>query len=189
MNPVDYKKLVSVGAIIGIVVIVTLAFAKNITLGLNFDTLGLAGTAATLDWILWGIFREKLWKLKILHSWLVLIPNLGGKWHGTLRWKDATTNEFHKKEVLLLIKQTLTRITLDMKTDEMKSKSSSASIFYDGHRNEVGVEYTYESTPETLIRERNPIHYGTTHLEYKNGELVGEYWTSRRTIGEIKLIR
>ena len=50
--------------------------------------------------------------------------------------------------------------------------------------------YTYITNPKNKYSKLNPIQYGTCRLATSNpNNLVGVYWTSRQTIGDIELKR
>ena len=51
--------------------------------------------------------------------------------------------------------------------------------------------YNYINEPDVTIRGRSQIHYGTAKLRYKeeDGALEGNYWTDRKSVGDIFLTR
>jgi hypothetical protein len=77
-----------------------------------------------------------------------------------------------------------------MHTAEMTSHSYSASYLKDGDSGSCKLVYNYVSKPDVTIRDRSAIHDGTASLEITtkpDRQLHGEYWTSRKTTGTIKL--
>lgn len=146
-------------------------------------------TTITINILLWVIFIKWAWKLKIFYPWLVQVPDLSGKWEGTLRsnW-DCTQQEPIKIEVA--ISQSFLHIQVIIKTGESRSYSIGASFDIDEERGYQQLFYSYLNTPKASVRNRSEIHYGTTLLNFEGfyvNTLEGEYWTSRKTTGEIEL--
>jgi len=48
-------------------------------------------TTISINIIFWLVFIKWLWKLKLFYPWLVQVPNLSGKWEGTIKsnWGDG----------------------------------------------------------------------------------------------------
>ncbi len=146
-------------------------------------------TTITINILLWVIFIKWAWKLKIFYPWLVQTPDLSGKWEGTLKsnW-DGTQEEPIKTEVA--ISQSFLHIQVIIKTMESRSYSIGASFDIDEERGYQQLFYSYLNTPKAGVRNRSEIHYGTTLLNFEGfnvNTLEGEYWTSRKTTGEIEL--
>jgi len=187
---VDMRKLLGGATLVCVAVVIFGIHVQGVELGFNFDTYGLAGTAAGINWFIWGLFRTYLWRWKCFRGWLVRAPNFNGTWSGKLVWKDKVGNEL-RKNTKLEIKQTLTRITVDLSTDETESGSEIAGIVSDDHRGTFAIDYTYRAEPSILERDRNSVHYGAAHLKYsaRKDELSGSYWTDRSSKGSMKLKR
>ncbi|WP_419776789.1 hypothetical protein [Malaciobacter marinus] len=146
-------------------------------------------TTITINILLWVIFIKWAWKLKIFYPWLVQVPDLSGKWEGTLKsnW-DGTPQEAIKTEVA--ISQSFLHIQVIIKTGESRSYSIGTSFDIDEERGYQQLFYSYLNTPKASVRNRSEIHYGTTLLNFEGfnvNTLEGEYWTSRKTTGEIEL--
>jgi hypothetical protein len=148
-------------------------------------------TTISINIVIWAIFIKKLWKLKLFYPWLVQVPDLSGDWQGELKsnWDDS------KKELIPIkarIRQTFLNIQVEFSTDESRSYSIGASFNICIQRGQEQLIYTYLNTPRAGVRDRSEIHYGSAILEidgFKNDSLIGEYWTSRETYGEITLRR
>lgn len=79
-----------------------------------------------------------------------------------------------------------------MYTQESTSYSNAAMLSEDDDSGIQRLSYNYINTPDATIRGRSAIHYGAAILriveEEKGKKLIGEYWTSRNTGGNIKLL-
>jgi hypothetical protein len=149
----------------------------------------------TCDAVVIAIFVKWGWRWRALYPWFVPFPDLNGLWSGELhsKWTDAAPGTPKPPiDVSLSITQTFIRISCVMQTSEMRSASTLAGFLLDDARQEKQLVYTYCSRPKLLVREGNPMHDGTTVFDIMGNppsELVGEYWTSRGTAGEMKLRR
>ncbi len=138
------------------------------------------------------IFKKWVWKWNILQGWLVKIPNLEGTWKGELKsdWIDPSTNKnIPPVPIILVIKQTFSDIKCTLMTQESTSYSTAADINYI-QGEDLYLTYNYTNRPKATIRDRSEIHDGASILKIiKNPKLCleGEYWTSRKTRGDISL--
>lgn len=141
--------------------------------------------AISINLVLLAIFIKWLWRLNIFRGWLVKIPNLNGEWSGKINTTYDGKKEIH---INVLINQTFLNTNICMSSDEMESNSFSTSFFEDNGQKKLC--YSYISCPKANYREDSPIHMGTTILTFDSltpTVLKGEYWTSRKTVGEIEL--
>lgn len=148
-------------------------------------------TAISINIIFWFVFIKWLWKLRLFYPWLVQVPNLSGKWEGTLKsnWGDGTQNPIPME---IAIDQTFLNIQVTIKTEESRSFSLGASFNIDKDRGQQQLFYSYLNTPKPGVRSSSEIHYGSALLMldgYDVNEIEGEYWTSRETTGEMRLER
>lgn len=148
-------------------------------------------TTISINIIFWLLFIKWLWKLKLFYPWLVQVPNLSGKWEGTIKsnWRDGAQDPIPMK---ITIEQTFLNIQVKIKTKESRSFSLSASFNIDKDRGQQQLFYSYLNTPKPGVRERSEIHYGSVLLSFEGfdvDEMDGEYWTSRETTGELHLKR
>lgn len=147
----------------------------------------------SIDLLLIGLFAKYLWKLRIFRGWLVPFPDLNGTWKGSIQttWIDPTTSERPAAiPAMLTIRQTFFKISCVMRTAEMTSRSLSADFFLDKENQIRRLIYVYDSNPIANVRERSPQHMGTMTLDLPSGivnEMHGEYWTGRKTTGEIQM--
>jgi hypothetical protein len=178
-------------AIIGLafaIYIIIFLLTQNLS-SIDFNNaLSHISTAISINIILWVLFIKWGWKLKIFYSWLVPFPNISGDWKGII--KSNWNNEKKEIPVDIAIHQTFFNVQVQVKTEESRSYSIGAS--FDIDRGFQQLFYSYLNTPKATVINRSEIHYGSTLL-YFNGfkvnELEGQYWTSRQTIGDIKLKR
>lgn len=146
-------------------------------------------TTISINLIIWTLFAKWFWKIKIFYPWLVPFPDLAGNWEGTIisTWQDKIQSPI---SISIQITQTFFNTQIKIQSNESNSFSVAASFDIDKERGLQQLYYSYINTPKTSIRERSQIHYGTALLQFSGFNVTsmeGEYWTSRKTIGEIKL--
>lgn len=175
---------------ISIVVFLTIAFFRNNLLFKNFDDIWKdITTTVTITTFISTLFISWGWKWKIFQNWLVPFPCLTGKWIGSL--SSTYNNQNNPIKIEVIIKQNFFNIQIRIKTEESSSFSTCSSFDIDEDRGLKQLIYTYQNNPKAAVKERSEIHYGTARLEIDCDKqiLEGEYWTSRKTTGDIKLIR
>lgn len=139
------------------------------------------------------IFTTWLWKWRIFKGWLIPYPNLNGTWRGELKstWINPETNEgVPPIPVLIVIKQSFEHISCVMFTAESESFSTTAQINEDDDSGILRLSYNYSNTSKATIRHRSEIHNGAAILKVvtvPKPVLEGEYWTGRKTTGEISV--
>jgi len=146
-------------------------------------------TTISINVIIWFLFIKWGWKWKTFYPWLVPFPNLSGDWIGTVRsnWKEK---ELEPILTEVSITQTFFNIQVRFKTGESWSSSVGASFNIDKDRGFQQLFYSYLNTTKPGVRERSEIHFGTTLLIFEGNnvkKMEGEYWTARKTTGEIEL--
>ena len=146
-----------------------------------------------LDLIIIGLFIKWGWKSKYLKGWLVPYPNLNGTWRGVIQtnWKNPETNEIPGPiPAILSIKQTFSHISCVMRTTEMTSYSFAEEFKLDKDRQIKQLVYTYSSKPLLSVADRSAPHDGTITFDLIGDpveKLKGQYWTARKSTGEITL--
>jgi len=139
------------------------------------------------------VFTKWIWRWKFFQGWLIKIPDLQGTWKGELKsdWINPTTGQaIATIPMVLVIKQTFSTIKCTLMTKESTSYSTTADININSTSDDLYLTYNYTNRPKATIRDRSAIHDGATILKIiKNPQfcLEGEYWTSRKTRGEIYL--
>lgn len=141
----------------------------------------------------WMGFVGYAWKWRIFRDWLVPFPDLEGTWQGTLQttWIDPNTGESPGPiPVIVTIKQSFARVSCVMRTAEMTSRSYFADFWLDSDEQLRKLGYCYSSAPLPSVVERSQPHEGTMAFEIIGDpveKLRGNYWTTRKTTGEVVL--
>lgn len=140
---------------------------------------GFAGEAISVTAILGAIYEKILWKYDSFLKW----PVLYGTYEGVI--KPNCDNRERKIDVQ--VKQTLFSVHVILKSEESKSKAFTADI--NERDGEYILCYSYLNRPNAEVRDRSEIHYGTAILSIsdKSHRLEGEYYTDRKTTGDMML--
>jgi hypothetical protein len=148
---------------------------------------------APLDWIfdpasgaawfavLFYLFENYLWRWNLLHRvGFVQIPNLNGRWAGTLRSSYDAFATTH--QIAVTIKQSWTVLVVELTTAQSSSRSDTGSVYIKSAAEPILV-YTYLNDPNPDQPESLQMHSGTTTLQLRdssNGkQLVGRYYSGR----------
>jgi len=140
------------------------------------------------------IFTKWIWRWSPLQGWLIKIPDLQGTWRGELKsdWINPETQKgIDPIPVVLVVRQTFSSIKCTLMTKESTSYSTTADINIVPSGDDLYLTYNYTNRPKAVIRDRSAIHDGASILKIirkPNKCLEGEYWTSRKTRGDINLI-
>lgn len=140
-----------------------------------------------------AIFVTQAWRWRIFRGWLVPFPDLNGTWQGTIQttWSDPQTGAIPGPiPAVLTIKQSFIRLSCVMRTAEMTSRSCFADFWLDGDEQIKMLGYSYHSTSIPSVVDRSAPHDGTVVLEIVGSpakKLKGQYWTSRKTTGEVRM--
>ncbi len=126
------------------------------------------------------------------------MPRLANKYSGTIKFLYNGTHGEKKAEISFC--QTLISTQVKIKTDEIRSISVAGNIVLE---NDVYVlYYTYITSPQGMVNAQNPIQRGSCRIELELWEgkniknwlfrktapkLSGDYWTNRKTTGDIIL--
>ena len=127
------------------------------------------------------------WRMPALQGWLVPFPDLQGTWQGEVRLTGSDADPSVPVPVVLVIKQTLSSMSVTMHTITSDSYSTTAQL----SRNADGtlrLTYNYTNRPKAAVRDRFTIHDGAAILRVvlrPKRVLEGEYWTNHRTMGSI----
>ena len=152
------------------------------------------GTVVAVLGILSLSLEKVLWRQAWLHGWFVKRPDLRGTWRVELRsdWIDPTTGERVPLIVCYMgVEQTLSRLQMHLMTRESESWFIAEKI----NPSPSGVGYqiagVYTNRPHTHLRgDRSEMHFGGLLLEThgppnRPDALTGEYWTDRKTKGQM----
>ena len=82
----------------------------------------------------------------------------------------------------MAIRQTYSRISLRLMTNESESDTISASLLLDADGC-FSIAAVYRNTPQVEFHERSTMHLGAMELRVRDGEtsIDGKYWTIRKT--------
>lgn len=157
------------------------------------DFIKLIPGVVTVDSIVIFCFTKWFWKIPLLRGWLVPFPNLNGTWTGLI-YSDWVNPETKAKvppiPVSLKVRQNFFSFSCLMQTSEMDSHSYVEGFYISEERQIKRLCYSYQSSPRISLANRSQAHDGSVVfdiLEGKVTELVGRYWTERKTTGEIRL--
>ena len=133
------------------------------------------------------VFDRWLWRIGMFHRFGLQIPNLSGRWHGTVTTDhDGTTHD-----VTVDIGQDWTRILVDFRTAHSRSHSLTAAITTSEDATFLTYEYLNEPMPGA-VRTMH-AHRGSARVEVQDGgnKLVGDYYSGRdrKNVGRIALER
>ncbi len=139
------------------------------------------------------IFTKWIWRWNLLQGWLIKVPDLQGTWRGELKsdWIDPSTGKgINPIPIVLVIRQNFSNIKCTLMTQESTSYSMTTDINYIPGGEDLYLTYNYTNRPKATIRDRSAIHDGAAIMKIiKNPHLCleGEYWTSRKTRGDVTL--
>ena len=168
-----------------------IAYYKNIDMSNFQEYIKILPQVVTIDLVLYSIFTKWLWKLKIFQYWLVPFPDLQGTWEGFIfsNWENPDgTGKIKRIPAILTIKQSFSSISCKVKTSESTSFSYAEGFKIDEERQVRQLVYSYTNKPKLSLSERSAVHEGTIILDIileREKKLKGEYWTSRKTTGEV----
>jgi hypothetical protein len=177
-----------------VIIWVAVLHASGVGLSINWEAVKKLPEVVTIYVILSLVFTTWLWRLQLFHGWLVPYPDLEGTWAGTLQstWKDPSTNQLKPPiPILLVIKQSFSTISCVMHSRESTSYSNAAQLSKDDDRGMIRLSYNYTNRPRATVRDRSEIHDGAAILSLirkPEQALAGEYWTSRKTTGDLQVI-
>ncbi len=176
-----------------LVVWTVILFFSGVEFKINWEALNTLPHAIAVYSILLLVFTTWLWRLPLFQGWLVPYPDLEGTWTGTLEstWVDPGTGQRKAPlPIVLVIKQSFSTLGCVMYSEESTSFSNAAQISTDDEDGILRLSYNYTNRPNASVRDRSEIHDGAAILRVITGTrraLEGEYWTSRKTTGDMRL--
>ncbi len=172
---------------------ISILYITNTTFSINVESLKKLPEAITGYVVFNFIFTKWLWRLPFLQGWLVPFPDLEGTWKGNLQttWKDPKTHSVPQSiPLILVIKQSFDSVSCVMFTNESTSYSTVASFTEDDDSGIKKLNYNYSNRPKVIIRDKSIIHDGAailTIISKPRKMLKGEYWTNRKTTGDMSV--
>ena len=134
----------------------------------------------TITMALGTLYSEWLWKYNPLDK--------NPKIYGEYKMIFISIYDNSKRTMNFVIKQNLFSNRIYMNTKESRSESISSSIITkkDNHN----LVYTYQNIPNATERDHSEIHFGTCTFDIVDNTIVaGNYYTDRKTTGQIKNIK
>lgn len=144
---------------------------ESIGISVNFFTV-----LAIFTFLYW-LFSKHLWK-NCLISKLHNIPDLSGKWNGTLT-SSYTDNNGNPTilNINVQIKQTWDKISIKCEFPQSSSNSKAASLYIDENQGDI-LTFTYiNDANEPTWNTR--MHEGCNILVHEGNTLRGRYFTNR----------
>lgn len=143
------------------------------------DYFSIAGKAIGYATLIAILYEQVLWK----YDPFVGVPKLKRAYNGYLYYcYEGIRGE---KQVDINVRQTLLSICVKLESDEIASKTLTSEIITEFGENIL--IYTYITSPLSKYSMDNPIQMGTCRLIINKDELKGQYWTNRKTIGDLIL--
>ena len=147
-----------------------------------YDYLGAAGEAISITAILMALYDKVLWRINPFDS----TPKFKGSYSGKLIYDY--NGQHKRKNIKVDISQTSLKVYVKITTNEITSNTITSDLIEEN--GEYVLYYTYLTNPSSQYSAQNPIQHGTCRLiQTDKGKLEGQYWTSRQTIGDIKLTK
>ncbi|MFD0672652.1 hypothetical protein [Cohnella sp. GCM10027633] len=193
MKSINFKLYLWATLVISVLIWSLLLLVYQIKLEFSSAVFKQVPTVITLDLVIWSLFIKYGWKMKIFKGWLVQIPILQGTWRGELQsnWINPDTKQtLPSIPILLVIRQSFLTINCTLYTAESSSYSFVSSFLLDEETGTRRLIYFYTNKPRTLVRHRSEIHDGTAVFDILGtppANMIGEYWTSRGTSGEMRV--
>lgn len=142
-----------------------------------YDLCGYAGEAISISTFIMLLYEKYFWKSK--YNVFNEMPVLHKQYKGVLH----SNYDNKARNATLTVKQTLLTLSFTLNTEESRSSSFSSSI--EQQNGEWKIIYSYINNPNSMVRDRSEIHYGTTILYIDGDKLNGRYYTDRMTRGDI----
>lgn len=145
--------------------------------------------AVTAAALVVGIWDHWLWRLSWVQGTHRVPRNVRGTWRGTLesQWINPETGiGIPAKPAFLVVRQTASRTSATLLTDESRSTSDLGRVA--GGEGAASLIYMYLNTPDNSIQDRSRIHHGSTSLAITGvpaARLHGHYWTDRDSRGDL----
>lgn len=172
-----------------------LVYASDTAPGMSLAALAKIPDVVFFYGALYLVFTKWLWRLRVFGGWLIPFPDIEGTWEGHLQttWTDPATGQVPPPtRMVLVIKQTFSTLSCTMHTKESSSVSTAASFHVDEANDGKTIAYVFTNTPRVSVRDRSAVHDGAAKFRVVSApelRLEGEYWTNRKSTGEMHLTR
>lgn len=131
MKPVvpDYKKAAAVSSVIFLIFFSSILLIMGAKHSIMLASITKAGFIIASIGMFWFAYDRWLWRKRLFSGWFRKIPDLNGRWEGTVcRLKNGTPHFF-----ALEVTQTFTTLTFKTFTDQSKGESIAAIFLQDEH--------------------------------------------------------
>ncbi|MGO6812208.1 hypothetical protein ACCS61_32440 [Rhizobium ruizarguesonis] len=125
-----------------------------------------------------------------------LFPDLNGEWKGYLysTWINPQTGQTPPAiPTTVTIRQSFFSTSIALQTGESRSQSTRAFLEPDYVNRRYRLWYSYNNEPLAIYRHRSSPHEGVAYLDLdwdqNRNELLGTYYTARKSTGDMKLER
>lgn len=126
------------------------------------------------------LYAEYIWKYNPIDK----TPKIYGSYEAYF----ISDYDKKRRKANIVIKQNLISTRIYVTTKESKSESTSSSLLK--KEDNWQLIYTYTNVPNSTERVHSEIHFGTCIFNIVgNNILNGNYYTDRKTIGDIKNIK
>ena len=193
MKNIRDEAIVWVQLVTLIVIWVAILQLTKTPLQINTEALKKLHDVVTVYMVLYVLFIRWGWRLPIFRGWLVPFPDLTGTWEGRLitTWRNPETGEVPAPiNIRLVVRHYFDRISCVLYTAESMSWSTAATLYSNNDDAIKRLSYTYINQPKASVRDRSSISNGAAVfriVEGKGRRLEGQYWTDRRTTGDMEL--
>jgi hypothetical protein len=181
-------------AIVFLGIWVILVYVSEPELRITFGAIYEIPHVVFLYTILYLLFTTWAWRWRVFAGWLIPFPYLGGTWRGTIAstWKNPETGiQPAPIQAILVIRHKFDSISCTLFTAESESRSNAAALLLEDGSDRRVLSYNYTNDPRVSVRGRSERHTGAAILKLATQpemRLTGEYWTSRKTTGEMEFV-
>lgn len=165
-------------------------------LHLGWEYLTPFGSVAGLLVVIGTGFEHFLWRIPMLHGWLVTRPDLRGTWRVLVESEYESAADGGGAQPIrgyIGVRQTLSTLQMHLMTPESESLLIASDVSSSPRASGYRVVGVYSNEPQMRLRgSRSEVHRGAFVLEThgrpaRPEELTGEYWTDRKTRGRMTL--
>lgn len=159
----------------------------------NFSFLRFYSVAVLVVTIALAIWDKWLWRSRLAQMMSGVSRDVSGTWKAQLEslWIDPATGRVPPiKTVYLVIRQTSSKASVTLISDESRSKSTNARVIQED--GSWLLHYIYTNEPNVAVLKRSPIHHGSGVLTITGNpakRMFGTYWTDRDSKGKLTLER
>jgi hypothetical protein len=173
--------------VIGLAALIAVVIVWATSGNLDFTYAKWLVTATSVVILFLLVFDRWLWRYRPCR-WFISRPVLNGTWKCELKTTYADRAD-ETIEAYLVIRQTYSRICIDMLFDRSSSRSMSGDLVNEGGR--CTLYYVFHSHAHTRHRKDNPPSRGAAALTVGRQpatHIEGDYWMERETGGDMRTV-